>query len=185
MKTTPIDENPVGSQFRMTMRKYPATVTVVTASDGARDHGMTVTAVSSVSMDPPSLLVCLNNRTLLHAMLLDQPHFAVNVLAANHPEVSEAFSGKVPPEERFASDKWQRDEAGMMVLMAAHSNVVCVRKAAIPYATHTIFIGEVVKARVDEQTRPLLYLDATYHVSQPAADRDLSQIGKAQFDLYF
>ncbi|MBW8638452.1 flavin reductase family protein [Hoeflea sp. WL0058] len=185
MNTTQIDENSVGSQFRMTMRKFPATVTVVTASDDTRDHGMTVTAVTSVSMDPPSLMVCLNNRSRLHSMLLDQPRFAVNVLTASHPEVSDAFSGKVAPEERFTTGNWERDPAGMMILKSAHANVVCTRMAAVPYGTHTIFVGQVDRARVDEGTRPLLYSDACYHVSEPAADRKPSPVGKTEFDLYF
>ena len=71
----------VGQNFRSTMRRFPATVTVITAcaSGDQRDHGMTVTAVTSVSMEPPSLLVCLNNRTLLHELLLCRPDFIVNV----------------------------------------------------------------------------------------------------------
>jgi flavin reductase (DIM6/NTAB) family NADH-FMN oxidoreductase RutF len=162
-----IDNNDVGQQFRATMRKFPATVTIITAHDGIRDHGMTVTAVTSVSMDPPSLMVCLNNRTLLHAMLLDQPLFAVNVLTDAHAQISDAFSGKVDPTERFAIGGWERDVKGMMVLPSAHSNVVCSRVAAVPFGTHTIFIGHVLSARVDDATRPLLYSDAAYHVSQP------------------
>lgn len=157
------------SQFRATMRKFPATVTVVSAAEGGRDHGMTVTAVTSVSMDPPSLMVCLNNRTLLHAMLLAQPRFAVNVLSDAHRGISDAFSGAVPPEQRFAGGDWTRDEQGMMILASAHATVVCSRMAAVPYGTHTIFVGQVLRAWVDDATRPLLYADAGYHVSQPAA----------------
>lgn len=167
MNDSYIDNNSVDTQFRATMRKFPATVTIVTASDGTRDHGMTVTAVTSVSMEPPSLMVCLNNRTLLHAMLLSQASFAVNVLSQSHAAISDAFSGKVDPEERFATGGWERNEAGMMTLPSAHSNVICTRMAAIPYGTHTIFIGQVTSARVDDAARPLLYSDASYHISQP------------------
>jgi flavin reductase (DIM6/NTAB) family NADH-FMN oxidoreductase RutF len=158
----------VGARFRATMRKFPATVTIVTAHDGKRDHGMTVTAVTSVSMSPPSLMVCLNNRTLLHEMLVSQANFAVNVLSHAHPEISDAFSGKVDPDQRFATGGWQRDPAGMMVLPSAHANVVCRRMGAIPYGTHTIFIGEVTRAQVDDRTRPLLYAESSYCISHPA-----------------
>ena len=105
-----VDE--VDTNFRATMRRFPATVTIVTASDGSRDHGMTVTAVTSVSMSPPSLMVCLNNKTLLHEMLLAQANFSVNVLSQEHPELSDAFSGKVDPAKRFSIGDWQRDPAG-------------------------------------------------------------------------
>ena len=158
----------VGARFRATMRKFPATVTIVTAHDGKRDHGMTVTSVTSVSMLPPSLMVCLNNRTLLHEMLVSQANFALNVLSHAHPEISDAFSGKVDPHQRFVTGGWQRDPAGMMVLPSAHANVVCRRMAAIPYGTHTIFIGEVTRAQVDDQTRPLLYAESSYCISHPA-----------------
>jgi flavin reductase (DIM6/NTAB) family NADH-FMN oxidoreductase RutF len=160
-----LDEG-VGADFRATRRRFPATVTVVTASDGVRDHGMTVTAVSSVSMSPPSLMVCLNNRTLLHEMLLSQANFAVNVLSDVHPSVSDAFSGKVEPGERFATGGWERDPAGMMILPSAHAIVICRRMAAVPHGTHTIFIGQVTRARGNSQTWPLLYAEASYCTSQ-------------------
>ena len=152
----------VGASFRATMRRFPATVTVITARDGVRDHGMTVTAVTSVSMDPPSLVVCLNNRTLLHEMMLSQPGFAVNVLRQDQEPVSEAFSGKVDPAERFGGEVWQRADTGMLLLSDAHANVVCRRVGAVPFGTHTLFIGEVVLARVDDASRPLLYENAGY-----------------------
>ena len=75
----------VSANFRSLMRQFPATVTVITGRHDGVDHGMTATAVTSVCMDPPALLVCLNNRTYLHDMLSRQPEFAVNVLA--DPEV--------------------------------------------------------------------------------------------------
>jgi flavin reductase (DIM6/NTAB) family NADH-FMN oxidoreductase RutF len=115
-------DNGVAAQFRAAMRKIPATVTVVTANDGVRDHGMTVTAVTSVSMSPPSLMVCLNNKTLLHEMLMAQANFAVNVLRQEHPEISDAFSGKVDPRDRFNGLAWERDGAGMLLLTSAHTN---------------------------------------------------------------
>ncbi|WP_180897917.1 flavin reductase family protein [Martelella soudanensis] len=163
-----LDSEAIGLQFRATMRKYPAAVTIITANDGIRDHGMTATAVTSVSMDPPSMMACLNNRTLLHTMLLNQPYFAVNVLSVSHPEVSEAFSGKVAPEERFSTGGWVRDPKNMLILPTAHATVICSRVAAVPFGTHTIFVGRVLRAHVDEETRPLLYQDAAYHTSLPA-----------------
>lgn len=162
--------DPVGANFRTTMRRFPATVTVITArSQGdQRDHGMTVTAVTSVSMDPPSLLVCLNNRTFLHELLLNKPEFIVNVLTGDQTGISDAFSGKVQPEQRFAQGGWERHEGGVMLLPSAHSNVICRRVAAMPYGTHTVFIGQVVEARVNEATQPLLYENARYCAAHPA-----------------
>ena len=164
-------DDSVGTRFRATMRRFPATVTVITARHDSTDHGMTATAVTAVSMEPPALVVCINERTLLHEMLLCQPSFAVNVLGERHSHVSDAFSGHVEPELRFDGPGWSRHPGpggGMMLLDGAHASVVCRRKAALPYGTHTMFIGEVVFARVDEASRPLLYEDARYHSSRPA-----------------
>lgn len=158
----------VGTSFRAMMRKFPATVTVVTGFDDKTDHGMTVTAVTSVSIEPPSLVVCLNNRTYLHEMLLCQPNFAVNVLHQQQRPLSDAFSGAVAPEERFRPGEWQRHASGVLILSGAHARVICRRVAAVPYGTHTLFIGQVVDAFVDDGTRPLLYEDARYCISQPA-----------------
>ncbi len=155
--------------FRAVMRKFPATVTVITGHCDGADHGMTATAVTSVSMEPPALAVCVNNRTLLHEMLLSRPDFAVNVLKLEQRPLSEAFSGQVPPEERFVSGEWQRHGSGVLILKEAHASIICRRVAAVPYGTHTLFIGRVVDTVADDQTRPLLYEDARYCVSQPAA----------------
>jgi len=168
MNAASVHDEVIGTSFRAMMRKYPATVTVVTSRHDGVDHGMTVTAVTSVSMDPPSLLVCLNNRTYLHEMLMCQPNFAVNVLAQQQSDLSDAFSGKLSPEERFGQGEWKRHESGLLTLAGAHAKVVCRRAAAVPYGTHTLFIGQVVDAIVEGATRPLLYEDAQYCSSQPA-----------------
>ncbi|MDX3895062.1 flavin reductase family protein [Pusillimonas sp.] len=158
----------IGSNFRTAMRGYPATVNIITSRHNEVDHGMTATAVTSVTMDPPSMLVCLNKQTYLHEMLLCQPVFAVNVLAQRQHELSDAFSGKLSPQERFSLGQWQRHSAGVLTLSDAHARVVCRRAAAIPYGTHTIFIGEVIDVAMADASRPLLYEDARYCGSHPA-----------------
>lgn len=161
------NDSAVEHNFRATMRKFPATVTVVTANDGTRDHGMTVTAVTSVSMDPPSLVVCLNQQTLVHEMLAVKPVFAVNVLSHEQRDISDSFSGKVGPDERFTAFDWERHESGVLMLCGAHSRVVCQSVSTLPSGTHSLFIGEVIYADVDDNTRPLLYENAQYCISHP------------------
>lgn len=168
MTTRAIPTEAIGSSFRTAMRRYPATVNIVTSRLNETDHGMTATSVTSVSMDPPSMLVCLNKQTYLHEMLLCQPAFAVNVLAQHQQELSNAFSGKLDAQARFALGQWQRHPAGVLTLSDAHARVICRRAAAIPYGTHTLFIGEVVDVAMAEESRPLLYEDARYCGSHPA-----------------
>ena len=163
MNAPGVSEEVISASFRALMRQFPATVTVITGRLDGVDHGMTATAVTSVSMDPPSLLVCLNNRTFLHDMLSRQPEFAVNILSTQHRAVSDAFSGKASPEERFTHGEWVRHETtGLLTLHSAHARAVCRRVAAVPYGTHTLFIGRVLDAFTADDTRPLLYENAQY-----------------------
>lgn len=161
-----LDDN-VADCFRSAMRNFPATVSILTAHVDGRDHGMTATAVCSVSMQPPSLMVCLGKQTLLHDMLLEGSKFAVNVLGADDQDMSNAFSGGVPPEERFNVGGWTRDASGLMVLDRAPAVLVCRRKAAMPFGSHTLFIGEVQSALTDQSAATLVYANAAYCGVQP------------------
>ena len=91
------------SSFKLAMRRFPAAVTVITSADQTRRHGMTATAVTSLSMDPPSLVVCVNQSSLLHDIMLLARRFCVNLLRRDQAALSAAFSGALPPETRFAS----------------------------------------------------------------------------------
>lgn len=162
MNTADAPDEVVSTSFRALMRQYPATVTVITGRLNDVDHGMTATAVTSVSMDPPSLMVCLNNRTYLHEILSCQPDFAVNVLSCDQTDLSDAFSGKSSPQARFTHGKWVRHVSGVLTLEGAHSRAVCRRVASVPYGTHTLFIGQVVDVVVADSSRPLLYENARY-----------------------
>lgn len=176
--TDPTDPT-VAAAFRATLRRMASTVTIVTASDGERRHGMTMTAVTSLSLDPPSLLICVNRSTLLHEILMGARHFCVNVLRHDQADVSTAFSGAASPETRFFVGRWGTHPLGVDYLDTAQSNVFCRKSAALPYGTHTIFIGAVEDVRAGElrdvssarddgshreqgDDRPLLYCNAAY-----------------------
>jgi flavin reductase (DIM6/NTAB) family NADH-FMN oxidoreductase RutF len=155
----------LASGFRQAMRRMASTVTIITATDHDRHHGMTVTAVSSVSMEPPSLLVCLNNRTRLHDIMGQARRFCVNVLHDEQAELSIAFSGSVPAEERFDKGVWEKTADGLGFLVDAQANIFCEKMAAIPIGTHTIFVGQVIEVRLGDAVEPLIYQNASYRVS--------------------
>jgi flavin reductase (DIM6/NTAB) family NADH-FMN oxidoreductase RutF len=156
------------SQFRAAMRRHPAAVTIVTAADDRRHHGMTATAVTSLSLEPPSLIVCVNRITLLHDILVSARRFCVNLLGSGQAHLSGAFSGSVPPEKRFELGAWQRTTEGIDFLEDAQANIFCRRVAVVPYGTHAIFIGEVECVRLSSPVAPLIYHDAAYCTSAPA-----------------
>ncbi len=150
------------ASFKLAMRRFPAAVSVITAADETRRHGMTATAVTSLSLDPPSLIVCINRTTLLHDIMQVGRSFCVNVLRCNQADLSAAFSGAVPPEARFALGNWLTSAQGHTYLADAQVNVFCRKVAAVPYGTHTIFIGEAEAVEVSDPIEPLIYQDATY-----------------------
>ena len=154
---------PIAASFRAAMRRIASTVTVVTAADGERRHGMTMTAVSSLSMDPPSMIVCVNQNTFLHDILMSARLFCVNVLKHDQVDVSAAFSGATPAGQRFDVGDWKRmADGGVDYLGTAQANVFCTKVAAVPFGTHTIFIGKADEVLLNEDDRPLLYRNAAY-----------------------
>jgi flavin reductase (DIM6/NTAB) family NADH-FMN oxidoreductase RutF len=153
--------------FRLALRRFPAAVSVITSADRDRRHGMTATAVTSLSLDPPSLIVCINQATLLHDIMLLARRFCVNVLRREQVALSSAFSGAVPAEERFGLGNWMTSAEGVTYLADAQINIFCRKAAAVPYGTHTIFIGEAETVKVRDPIEPLIYQDATYCFSVP------------------
>ena len=170
MTATTADPDPeLTTAFKGALRRLAATVTIVTAADQDRRHGMTATAVTSLSIEPPSLLVCLNNRTLLHDIMLGARRFCVNVLHRDHADLSGAFGGKLPPEQRFGLGAWRFDDDGLPYLEDAQAVLFCRRTAALPSGTHTIFVGAVVRAAHREEIAPLVYENAAYCRTTPVA----------------
>ncbi len=145
--------------FRNAMRHVAATVYAVTTRDGDRPFGILATAVSSLSFDPPSLLVCINRTASLHDPLLRSERFAVNVLAAGNRDVAEHFMAATP--DRFSLGDWQ-DVHGVPVLASAQSSFVCTMAGSHEFGTHTVVIGTLVAAQHRIDAKPLTYFDRHY-----------------------
>jgi flavin reductase (DIM6/NTAB) family NADH-FMN oxidoreductase RutF len=158
----PLVSGELRASFKLAMRRFPAAVSVITSADQSRRHGMTATAVTSLSLDPPSLIVCINRTTLLHDIMQVGRHFCVNVLRRDQAELSSAFSGAIAPEARFAVGTWHTSTEGVSYLAEAQVNIFCRKVAAVPYGTHTIFIGEAGAVNVHDPIEPLIYQDAQY-----------------------
>lgn len=161
----------IPQDFRSAMRCLAATVCVVSIADGDGWNGMTATAVTSVSMDPPSMLVCVNNTASLHQPLTSGVRFCVNILKSSQVALAAAFStSKLKGSERFANGAWEADESGLPYLTDAQATLICTIEAALPYGTHTIFVGKVDAVRVSERVSPLLYQDGQYAASTRISD---------------
>lgn len=159
--------NPLSVAYRDAMRRQASTVTIVSAGTTEQRHGITATAMTCVSMEPPSLLICINRRNYLHPFLDGQEYFCVNLLHCSHVEVSEVFSGKRPTKNRFEWGNWATHTTGLPYLKDAQSNVFCRRTLAIPYGSHTIFIGEVFEVETRSEIAPLMYANGRYATCTP------------------
>lgn len=149
--------------LRAGMRRLAASVCVITAVDGSgQRHAMTATAVTSVSDDPASLLVCVNRHTTLHDILAQGGRFAVNVLSAGQADISILCASGESGESRFVQGQWG-DANGLPYLRDAQAVFFCRTARQMTHGTHLIAIGDVDKALVaDDAVNPLLYANGQY-----------------------
>ena len=161
--------------FRDAMRRFATTVSIISCSSGGCRYGMSATAVASLSVDPPSLLVCVNKSTATHRVLSRGGRFCVNVLRSFHSQLSQAFSGKLKGEDRFSVGAWRDTEEGLPYLTDAQANLFCEMDRITDYGTHTIFIGRVSSAIVHADVDPLLYQDGKYVIARPVSDDQIDR----------
>ncbi|MBP0630545.1 flavin reductase family protein [Cupriavidus sp. AcVe19-1a] len=152
----------LADQFKGALRRLASSVAVVSSADGSRLIGMTATAVTSVSLAPPTLLVCVNRSANLHAAVARSGCFRVSYLGQAQSHVAAMFGGGVPQDERFATSEWRQDPDGPS-LVGSLTEFACTLDQAVDCGTHTVFIGRV-KNVVDGQDAsvPLVYWDGRY-----------------------
>ena len=157
-----VNDAAVRTAFRNAMRCFATPVNIVSVQSGSERHGTTATAVTSVSLDPPSLLVCINQGSRLHAFMRNEPRFCVNVLHVSNLGISRAFSRAMSSADRFAHGDWRSDRHGIPYLADAQANLFCQKEVEVPYGSHTVFIGRVFDAWVRDEICPLLYGNGAY-----------------------
>ena len=136
-------------------------VTVVTCLSGeGQPAGLTVNSFTSVSLDPPLLLVCLAKVAASATVLIEASHFAVNVLQTGQQPASIRFSTR--DEDRFGATPWSCGEAGAPILADSLGVFECERFAVYDGGDHHILVGEVIKASFDASLDPLLYFRGRY-----------------------
>lgn len=147
--------------FRQAMRRVASTVNVITICVDGEPMGITATAMSSLAMDPPSLLVCINRAAALHGQMEDVTHFGVNVLHRDQAHLAQMFADRRKSALRF-TEGWHLDCVRPPRLADAQASLLCRRTDHHRFGTHSIFIGVVEEAVVRGETDPLIYLDGRY-----------------------
>jgi len=152
------DRPPLGAQFRALMAGFPTGVAVVTVLDsGAVPRGMTCSSVCSVTLEPPTLLVCLRSGSPTLAAILRQRHFSVNLLHEDAQPVAELFASGAP--DRFSRVRWSAGAGlgGPHLDEHAHATADCVVARADPVGDHVVVYGEVHRVVHRPAGAPLLY----------------------------
>lgn len=158
-----MNEQITSGVFKQAMRRFASGVCVVAAGDGEQRRGMTISAFSSVSADPPLILVCINANAFSHDAIVDVQRFSVNILAQHQQEIAMAFAGmrELQGAQRFTLGDW-RQVRGAPTLRDALQSLVCEPVSRHPAGSHTVLIGRVIAA--SEQIScagPLLNYDGT------------------------
>ena len=154
--------------FRNAMARVCAPVNIVTTDGPAGRGGFTATAMCSVSDDPPTLLVCMNERSTQAAMFLENRRFCVNVLTQQHMHLAAKFAGAIRDmAERYQAASWQTMPSGMPALLDAIVSFDCETDAVHRVGTHNVMFGRVIDIRHGSGEAALLYVDRSY--KQPTA----------------
>ena len=144
--------------FRATLSQWASGVTIVTSHHDGQHVGITASSFSSVSLEPPRILICVAKRLYTHGVIESSQVFAVNILSAEQHEVGMRFAGKVPEgEDRFDGFEVFTAQTGSRLLPGVLGWLDCRLSAAYDGGDHSIFVGDVVAASAVEMGSPVLY----------------------------
>jgi flavin reductase (DIM6/NTAB) family NADH-FMN oxidoreductase RutF len=146
--------------YRRTCARFATGITVVTVVDEfGRPHGMTVNSFSSVSLDPPLVLVSIDLSNAILGHFLSSSYFAINILAEHQEHLSRRFASV--SENRFNDIGWHPGEFGVPLLDGVLAQLECSVTTTLEAGDHTVLIGEVRLAGCTDG-KPLVYFDSSY-----------------------
>ena len=149
------------TDFRKAMRRLAGGVALVTSWDGRRRYGMPMTAVMSLAMEPPSLVIAVNRSASIHPALKAGSPFCVNLLKHASEEMCRRFAA-LAPEDRFTVGDWGEGLRGTPYLKNAQAAIFCDVGPVHDFGTHSLIVGVVSDAWMDEHVSPLVHLDGRY-----------------------
>jgi flavin reductase (DIM6/NTAB) family NADH-FMN oxidoreductase RutF len=147
--------------FRSVLGRFASGVTIVTTRDPAgHDHGMTVSAFCSLSLEPPQVLICIDRAATMYDVLVGAPTFAVNILSSDQEALSRRFSTP-DASQRFDGVGFTRGSSGDTLIDDAIAYLECRVVNRFDGGDHCIFVGEIEAATARDE-RPLLYYRGGY-----------------------
>jgi flavin reductase (DIM6/NTAB) family NADH-FMN oxidoreductase RutF len=167
-----------GQEFRQAAGTFATGVTVVTSRDGEHGYGMTANSFSSVSLDPPLVLVCVIARTEGSAVIERHGNFAVNILAADQEPISRYFASKDRPRgaEAFRDVSHKLGVTGCPIIDGVAGHLDCTLVASHEAGDHVIFVGEVKALDLAPDAQPLIFHGGGYRLLRQRGESSLSAI---------
>lgn len=154
--------------LRHILRRFAAGVTVITSvNDEGSPVGMTATAFSSVSIDPPMVLVCVNSTARTRHAIEGSTGYGVNILARGQEAVARQFASQAA--DKFEGIAWREGETGVPLIEGALASLECRVVQSVEAGTHIVYIGAVL-AGEDPGGDPLIYHEGSYVGLAPAGD---------------
>ena len=164
VRSVSIEAEVTSGDFRNAMRQLTGGVSVITAGRGRDISGMTVTSVSSLSVDPPALIVSVNRESSSWPLVKRYGFFGVNILTSDQIDIAERFTGKggLKGADRFAGARWTTRASGVPLLVGALAAIDCEVEDIVERHSHAIVIGRVLDVAVSARTAALAYWQGRY-----------------------
>ncbi len=144
-------------EFRQTLGRWASGVTVVTVAHDGERRGMTASAFLSVSLEPPLILVSVDNKAHMQSVISEVDRFGVSILSANQRALSDHFARR----NHDVDVPWM-DHEGLPLIGGAIAQLVCRKVETLPGGDHTLYVGEVEYSRYTDDD-PLVYFRGQYH----------------------
>lgn len=152
-------KNVTSNEFRHIISHLGSGVSIITVSQDEQDYGITASAVCSVSLDPPMLLVCVNQNTGTQKALMQAKSFNVHILGKHQADLALQFSKA--HTDKFHNLEYTYSELGNPLIPNVVAQIECQLFKEISAGTHSIFVGEIRQARVND-LEPLMYVKGQF-----------------------
>ncbi|MET0821064.1 MAG: flavin reductase [Aeromicrobium sp.] len=151
--------------FRAAMANLSAAVNIITTDGVGGRAGITVSAVCSVTDQPPTLLICVNQSSYTHDIFRTNRRVAVNVLGAGQEDIAMHFAGRtsVPMAERFDGPEWNHQTHGVPVLTGATASLVGEIGAEVTQGSHTVLFVHIDHVASQARSGGLVYFQRQFH----------------------
>lgn len=163
---TSLPEPIPAADFKTGMRRLASGVVVIATEVDGESFGLAATAVTSISAEPPTLMICVNRSASAHDALVKAGCFTVNLLSEKDRDVADLFGAAKNREQRFSGRQWAPLTTGAPALLGSLASFDCKTIETLSSFSHTLIFGQVVNLKMfTDEIKPLLYWNGTYHLT--------------------